>query len=325
MTLDEVRSELIKVFGENRVKRDEVIAGKVTSRIGGKVVVFVEVQNQNELIQAVTLLKDCNQKYSIIGTGSNTIVSDEGFDGIIIKNNARKFEILSMKGKIKNNKVDVDKAYLYAESGCILNQIVRYSLENGMAGLEDLLGTPGSVGGFIRKSLMTNERNIAVASLYQIRLVDKNGELRFIDPNKEPIKDPSKVLQDTDVILSVTFLLTAGDEKKLWDKATKNATEKEKIFSVGRPLGILFKDITLSAAMSAPTPGYTTSASELIRHSDGAGVVLGNVCTMEKDGNVLLATGDATTKEIVELVREIRSRVFKKFGVKLEMQLKILK
>lgn len=321
--MNNITTLLEKEFGENRIKKDEEISGKVSSRIGGKVGIYLEVQKQDELLKALHLLTHTN--FILIGTGSRVIISDEGYSGVVLKNNCRKFEILSMRGKIKNNKIDVDKAYLYAESGCLLNQAVRYSLDNGFAGIEDLLGSSGSIGGFLMSSLLTNDKNAAIDAIYQIRLIDRDGHLKFIDPAKTPLKDTSRIINDTDVILSATFLITSGDEKKLWEKATKKATEKELEFTLGRPLGFMFHDITLGAAMSTPTPGYITSAKELIEKSGASGIKIGEVMNSTRDGNLLLSTGNATTKDIIELVKEIRSRVFKKFGVKLEMQLKIIK
>lgn len=324
MTISDIYEHLAKQFGEQRVKNDEHIAPKLTSRTGGRVRIYLETQKQEELINALNILRGKEQKFIVIGTGSHTIFSDEGYNGVVIKNNCRKFEILNMRGKIKNNRIDVDKAYLYAESGCLLNQAVRYSLENGMSGLEDLLGTPGSIGGFLKRSLDKDEKNSAVNRLYQIRLIDKNGRLKFIDPSKNPLTDSSKVIDKGDTILSATFTLTPGDEKKLWEKATKVATEKEKLFTMGRPLGLIFKDITLSVAMSTPTPGNTTSASELIDKSFSSDIKIGGACVLADSGNMLLNTGNATTKDIMDLVKEIRSKVFKKFGVKLEMQIEII-
>lgn len=322
---DDTVAELEEVFGENRVRKDEEIAGKISSRIGGKVTLYLEVQKQDELVKAVKILNEQNKKYLLVGTGSNIIIDDNGYNGVVIKNNCRKFEILSMRGRIKNNKIDVDKAYLYAESGCLLNQAVRYSLENGLSGLEDLLGSPGSIGGYLKKSLSDNAKNPAINAIYQIRLIDKFGQLKFIDPTKNPVDDSSKLLSSEDIVLSATFLLSPADEKQLWDKATKIATQKEQEFTLGRPLGLIFHDISLASAMRTPTPGYLTSAKELIEKAGATGIKVGGVTNATYNGNLLLNTGTASSCDVTELVKEIQTRVFKKFGVKLEMQIKIIK
>lgn len=314
--MDNFVTALKASFGENRVKTDELLSLHSPLKVGGPAKYYVELDRSDELVKIVNMAYEQKVPFVVIGSGSKTLFSDAGYQGLVIKNNTRKFDILSRKGKIRNNKIDVDRAYVYADSGAIVNQVVRFAIEQNLSGLEDILGMAGTIGG-----MLFDRHTIKVVSpiLYQIQAVGFDGKVQQISDHDLFYADSKGIMRHGSyVVLSVIFKLFPGHSALLWEKGEraieKRAREKPKDM-LSYPA---FADISVAEAMSVPTPAYDRSAGYLLQKAGLLGKKIGDAILSEQYPNYIQNLGNASGNDMIAVLEESMSLVKKKFGVRLQ-------
>lgn len=323
--MDKNYLELQKVFG-NRLKRDELMSRHTTFKLGGPAEYYVDIEKVDDLIKAVNTARTLKIPFFILGGGSNLIISDKGVKGLVIKNNCRKFDVMSMVGKVKNRKIDVDKALVYAESGVIMNQLVRYTIDQGLSGLEYQLGLPGTVGGAIYMNSNFPRKGVYVGDcVYRARLLTKNGEVKEVDNSYFGFAYDRSILQGNgEIVLSVVFKLIPADKKILWERGEEALKYRTDTQPKGISAGCTFRNISISEAVTIPTPDRITSAGYLIDKAGLKGKKIGGAMISDKHANFILNSGDATAEDVVNLINLIKEEVHKKFGVNLHLEVKTL-
>jgi len=205
--------EFINKIGHNRFQETE------------KAKQYVEIERIDELINTVKLARAHKIPHYIIGSGSFPLIPTTQINGFLIKNNCRRFEIFSMPGKsnidASNNPVQQHKL-VYAQSGTLISQLVRFTIEEGLSGLEYQLGMPGSIGGAIYTNVRYMPKNIYINDfISSIKILNSDNQIQDVDPNyfmSHPTQDFSPA---RDIILSATLQLFAEDKKILWERANE--------------------------------------------------------------------------------------------------------
>lgn len=327
--MNKILPELEKAFG-NRVKTGEIMARHTTFKIGGPAEYYLEVDKIDDLVKSVNTARKLNIPFFILGGGSNLIVSDKGVKGLVIKNNFRRFEVMSMTGKVKKGVsgfgIDVDKAMVYAEAGVIMNQLVRYCIEQGLCGLEYQLGLPGTVGGAIyMNSNFPKKQSFVGDNVYRAKLLTKEGKVKEVERSYFNFAYDKSILQQSgEIILSVTFKLKKEDKKILWERGTQALNYRTETQPKGVSAGCTFRNISISDAMLVPTPENITSAGYLIDKSGLKGKRIGHAMISEKHANFILNMGNARSEDVISLINLIKSEVKKKFGVELHLEVKTI-
>ena len=319
--MDNVISLLQGEFGENRVRINEPMALHTAMKVGGPAAAYIEVDKTDELVKIVTLAGSEKIPFIVIGAGSKTIFSDSGYQGLVIKNNSRRFDVLSRKGKIRNSKIDVDRAYVFADSGAILNQVIRFTIEQGYQGVEEALGVSGSVGG----ALYAPDTLLVLSPvIYQIQAVSHDGEIKLVTGHDLLYADSKGAPHKGEyTVLTVVFELFPGNTAALWEKGTASV-EKRNSEKPDSPMAYrAFSDISLSEAMSIPTPKYTQSASYLLEKSGLSGKRVGDAMLSEQFPNFIINLGNASGNDMIALLETCRDAVRKKFGVRIRPMLTI--
>jgi UDP-N-acetylmuramate dehydrogenase len=211
--------QLLELIGERRIKQNESLATHSIRKVDVQAELYIEIDTIDELVKVVRSAQGLQVPVYILGGGAR-LVSDKDIQGLVIKNNCRRFDKASMKGSIRQNQVGVDEVLVYAESGVNMNQLVRFTIEEGLAGLEYQLGLPGTVGGavstnakYIPKYLLVNK------SLQSVRILHENGEIQTYNGQLPHFVYTDDVWEETkDIILSAAFKLTPGDKKVLWER-----------------------------------------------------------------------------------------------------------
>lgn len=200
------KSTLIELIGERRVKQNESLVTHTILKREMVAEMYIEVDALDDLIKIVKAAQGFQIPVYILGGGAR-IPAGGDIDGLVIKNNCRRFD--KVQGEL-----------VFAESGVIMNQLVRYTIEEGLAGLEYQLGLPGTVGGaictnakFIPNYVMVNQ------SLQSIRILHENGEIQTYNGQLPHFVYTGEGWEDTkDIILSAAFKLTPSDKKVLWER-----------------------------------------------------------------------------------------------------------
>lgn len=315
--------ELQKIFG-GRVRENEPMSAHTTFKIGGSAQFYLDVSSVEDFIKAVQTARKLFLPVFVLGGGSNVIVSDKGIKGLVIKNNCRRFEVLGMTGRVKNQKIDINKAIVYAESGVIMSQLVRFTIEEGLGGLEYQLGLPGTVGGAIFMNSNFPKKGAFVGdALKGAKIIDKEGEVREVDKEYFRFAYDKSSLQETgEIVVSATFMLSPEDKQVLWERGMEALTYRNETQPKGLSAGCTFRNISIADAITVPTPERITSAGYLIDKAGLKGKKIGNAMISDKHANFIINTGEAKADDVVGLVEMIKNEVFQKFGVHLSLEVR---
>ena len=203
-------------IGANRVKENE------------RAKLYVEVERIDDLVEIVKQARINKIPLFIVGTGSWPQIPNEQINGLLIKNNCRRFDLYAMSGKMKEGQVGIDCKLVYAESGTIINQLVRFSIEEGLSGLEYFLGMPGSVGGAIFTNARYAPQNIYVNDVVEkIRILNKEGEIVEVARDYIIGSARNDFREAEDMILSAVFRLMPFEKKVLWERGHEAAASRD--------------------------------------------------------------------------------------------------
>lgn len=215
------------ILGKGRIKHNEPLKDHTALRVGGTAEFYVEIDKMDMLIKVIQEAKKIKLPLAIFGVGSWVNFPDRGITGLVIKNNCHRFDFMSVRGKVRDKTIGVENASVYAESGANMNQLVRFTIGEGLAGLEYQLGLPGSVGGAIyTNARYTPTKSYVTDVIDEIRIVNKQGEVVSV-PGTYFVSQPTESEPYArDIILSATFRLQPQDSKILWQRGMEAAKSR---------------------------------------------------------------------------------------------------
>jgi len=340
------------------------LAPYTTFKIGGPAKFFCEVGDEDEIVEALEFAKEKNLPVFVLGGGSNVLVSDKGFEGLVVK--------------ISNFKFQISNCSIICDSGCLLSKIVNESVKNSLTGLEWAVGIPGTVGGAVRgnagafggtmadsvESVNALEISNIPASPAgrQFPISNKNPNVKIQMSNqtqssKSKIKNLNYKLQDCKfsyrdsifkqnsnlIILSVVLKLKKGDKAESERKIKEILViRKEKQPMEFPSVGSFFKnpltkdkniirqfEIDTGLKIKNETHQYTgrgvkIPAAWLIEEVGLKGKKIGGAMVSEKHANFIVNTGNATAENVVMLAAIIKTRVRNKFGIQLREEVQIV-
>ena len=301
MELDQLKL-LLNEFGEN-IKFEYNLKKKNWFNIGGKAKVFYKANNLNEL---VTFLKKLNNKEDvfILGAGSNTLITDNLFDGVVIK-----------LGKNFNNISLLGKDIIIAGGSVLDKSLSEFAMSNSFSGFEFLSCIPGTIGGGIRMNAgcFNNEFKDILLS---VQAIDKAGNLKTILSKDIKFEYRNNNLPEDLIFLSASFKAKKGDSIKINNEMNRLKIEKEK----NQPTKIM----TSGSTFKNPIFQTKKKVWELIKESVPLDTNFGDAHISKKHCNFFVNKGNATFEDMLKLINFVTENVFKKTGIKLEKEIKIL-
>lgn len=317
-----LEEEILKALSPGRVKIDEPMWQHTTFKIGGPAKLYLEAQTQEEIVSAINLCRKLNFPYFILGGGSNLLVSDKGFAGLVIKNKTNKIRILGYQGKFQKAKRQIHKFFIEAESGALINTLVRYTLDEGISGLEPFLGLPGTVGGAVYINAHYREHFLG-DRLKSAKLLSEDGQLKEVDNFYFRFSYDHSVLQQTgEILLSAVFQLAGGEKVALWQKAQTTLEWRQKNHHYDLPsAGSIFRNITKSEALRLGTPNGSQSVGFLIEAAGLGGKIIGGAQISPFHANFIVNRSGATASDVVKLLDLIKAKVKQKFGLNLKEEI----
>ena len=279
------------------IKENVSLKDYTTFKIGGTCKYLIEANNKNSLIKLIDYLKNNNLKYYILGNGSNVILDDNYFDGVIIKLN-------------KLNKISINDNFVTAECGVKLGFLNNVCLQNGLVSLSFASLIPGEVGASIKGNAGCYNKEL-LNYVYSVEVLDNNGNVKNI--LKSDIKYGYRFTDIEGLILSATFILEKGDPI-LTLKEMKENNDKRLI---SQPLdmpsvGSIFKN------------PENMSAGKLIDDLGLKGYHINDAYISEKHANFIVNKGNASFDDVIKLIDYIIFKVKEKYGVTLEVEPKIV-
>lgn len=312
-------------LGSNRVKLNEPLSKHTYFKLGGPTDLFYEARTTDELASAVQAAILYKIPYLVIGGGSNLLVTDAGFRGLVIKNRTSNIQLKGFAGGVEKGKLDLKEAIIQADSGVPANQLIRYSLDQGLAGLEQFLGLPGTVGG----AIYNNSHHLGALigdRVVEIEVLDSAGNRqKYLQKDLHFEYDYSALHKTKDIVLTASFLLVHGDKDALWTVANAAVARRSTTQPLGSASsGCMFKNIPLSDAMRLGTPATTQSVGYLIDKAGLKGLRVGGAVVSAVHANFIVNDGTATSQDVLDLTTNIKTVIKAKFGVSLELEVVVV-
>lgn len=280
---------------------NEPMKNHTSFKTGGEADVYVKADSAENIIKAVDILKEENIDYIIIGNGSNLLVSDKGFKGVVI-------EIGSLM-----NKITVEGRKIYAQAGALLSSLSAAAADNGLTGLEFASGIPGSVGGAVFMNAGAYDGEIKDV-IIGADVINKNGEIIRLSKDELELSYRSSVIEKKGyIVIGAEFELKEGSKEAIKEKMADFAARRRDKQPLNYP----------SAGSTFKRPeGYF--AGKLIEDSGLKGKTIGGAQVSEKHAGFIINTGNATSSDILELMDCCIETVYNKFGVRLEPEVRFI-
>ena len=272
-----------------------------TFRIGGPARYFIQARTKKEIIEAVKWAKENSLPFFILGGGSNLLVSDKGYNGVVIK---------ILNSKIKTSQKNI----IVADAGLPLSKTVVVSLQKRLTGLEWAAGIPGTVGGAVRGNAGAFEGEMK-DSVKTVEAFDsekmkirkfKNKECGFGYRKSVFKKNPRLI------VLSCELFLKKGDKKKIREKIQKYLDYRHQRHPKEPSAGSIFKKIGRE-----PAP-------ILISRAGLVGKKIGKARVSQKHCNFIINCGGAKAKDVVNLIKSIKKSIKKKLKKNLQEEIQFL-
>lgn len=311
--MDSLHKQL-QQFGDVSLRKQ--LAKFTTFKVGGEADRFVEVTNTDKLAQLLNFLVGEGIGYFILGGGSNTLLPDEGLRDVVIR--------------IKTNVVAVEDTTIMAEAGVLFGVLTTASVQYKLTGLEWAAGLPGTVGGAVRGNAGAMGSDVAHC-VSKIR-VWRDGEVIDVTPDECGFGYRDSIFKNSnDVVLAAWFTLAPGDSKvslaRMQDILKKRAGHYPPFPSAGSFFkNILFKDWPKNGKElpSEFVEQGRIPAGWLIEESGLKSFAVGGAMVSKEHGNFLINNKNATQADVLQVVEEVKNRVYTNFGVELEEEVQII-
>lgn len=291
--------ELCSIAGEGNVLKDEPMAIHTTFRIGGPADYFVMPREVDAVRKIVHLCREEQIPYYVVGNGSNLLVGDRGFRGVIIQ-------------IYKNmDRISVEGQEIRVQAGALLSKTAAAALEAGLAGLEFASGIPGTVGGAVRMNAGAYGGEMKQV-LKSASVLTPEGEVRTLPADEMKLGYRTSIVSKMDyIVLEAVLELTAGSKDEI--RFRMDELKEKRVSKQPLEYG--------SAGSTFKRPeGYF--AGKLIQDAGLRGFRVGNAQVSEKHCGFVINRGGATANEVAELMDEVVRRVEENSGVRLEPEVK---
>ena len=279
----------------------ERMAGHTTFRIGGCADCFVQLENETQLKGIQRYLGLAEIPYFVLGNGSNLLVSDDGFRGVVLQIGRR------MSG------ISVEGRRIIAKAGATMAQAAHAAWENGLTGLEFAAGIPGTVGGGVIMNAGAYGGEMAQV-VTRVSVVNGQGEVMELDNSTMEFGYRTSVIRHGSfTVTEVTFCLELGDREAIRARMEDLAARRREKQPLEYP--------SAGSTFKRPEGPF---AGQLIMEAGFAGYQIGGARVSEKHCGFLINAGNATARDVRALIGEIQERVKERFRVELETEVVFL-
>jgi UDP-N-acetylmuramate dehydrogenase len=295
-------SELLSEFNKN-IKLDYDLKKKNWFNIGGKTKIYYKANSLKELIKFLKKIQN-KEKIFILGGGSNILISDKKFDGVVIKL-ANNFNNISL----------LNEEIIIAGSSVTDKSLSDFAMENSLGGFEFLSCIPGTIGGGIKMNAGCFQREFKDI-LISVQAINKSGQVITIPAKEIDFKYRDSGLSDDLIFLSASFKGFKKDKSLIMNEMKFLKEKKEK----AQPTRIK----TSGSTFKNPIHQSKKKVWQLIKESVPLSKSFGEASISEKHCNFFVNKGNAKFEDMKKLIEFVSKNVFKKTGIKLETEIKIL-
>ena len=298
-------------LNSSKIEENIPLAGCTTFGVGGDADYFCVVETKEDLSSLLKWCNGSNLSFLMIGSGSNLLVSEKGFGGLAMKlgSDFKKMNYVAPSPKLWSVG---DHHMLTAGTGVSLPVLLQKAKTHSLGGLEPLVGIPGTVGGAVVTNAGTRYGKIEDV-VSKLSVMDWQGVRTLAKENLKFFYRGSNIDPQKEIVLEVEFSLFEKDENGI-EKDMKNYMEERKKCQPWnlKSAGCIFKN---------PLEG---SAAKFIEEAELKGLSKGGAEVSKVHANFIVNTGGATSNDILYLIRTIQDKVYKKFGILLEPEIRIV-
>ncbi len=293
--------QLVDISGEQNVLQNEPMKRHTTFRIGGPCDIFIKPRSIEEIRQIIEVVKENKVPYYVVGNGSNLLVSDDGYRGVII-NLFNNFSDITVEGNT-----------ITASAGALLGKIGYTALKNSLTGFEFATGIPGTLGGAVVMNAGAYGGEMKDV-LSEVTVLTKEGELLTLKA------DELELGYRTSIIAKKDYIVLEG-------KIQLKPGEPDKIKAVIDDLAFRRRD---KQPLEYPSAGSTFKrpkdnfAGKLIMDAGLRGYTSGGAMVSDKHCGFVINKGDATCEDVIKLTDHVKEEVKNQFGIELELEVKKL-
>ncbi|OGC74662.1 MAG: UDP-N-acetylenolpyruvoylglucosamine reductase [candidate division Zixibacteria bacterium RBG_16_40_9] len=281
------------------LKENEILAPYTTFRIGGPADYFYIAKTPERLMEVIMLAVELRLNYFLLAGGSNILINDKGFRGLIIRNECDQIEVLGEK--------------IVAQSGAVLQAVVDTAYENSLTGFEFATGIKGSLGGAVYGNAGAFGHAVGEILTGAV-LFASTGELKVVDREYfDFVYRGSRLKQTGEIALSVSFQLEKGNKSEIKQKMDeimelRNTKHPHEEGSAGS----FFKNIKSEDGTKV------TPAGILLEQVGAKKMRIGDAEVFYKHANIIVNLGKAQASQVLTIVRTLREKVKEKFAIQLE-------
>jgi UDP-N-acetylmuramate dehydrogenase len=296
---------LVSHFGPERVRAAVPLAPLTTFKAGGPADWFLETRSAEETVRALQLAAAARIPVVILGGGSNVLIGDGGIRGLVIRPRGAHIDSPS-EGLVR------------AEAGATVNGLVRWTINHGLAGLEQWAGTPGTIGGGIAGNAHFGGRLLGDL-VDSVRVATTNGTV--LDLRQDEMEfgyDRSRLQRTGEVLLWATFRVGRGEPAELRERARASLAHRKRTQPLDVPsAGCIFQNPSESAGRAADL----SAAGALVDRAGQKGRRIGRARVSTTHANFIVNEGGASARDIRALIDECRTAVKQQFGVELQEEI----
>jgi UDP-N-acetylenolpyruvoylglucosamine reductase len=298
---EQAAAELTKrVSPETTIRRDEPLAKRTTLRVGGPADIYVEPASEADLAAVLKFCAEQDVKFFVLGRGSNLIVRDGGFRGVVISLGAPFFSKIEIKGE-----------RLHCGAGAKLKNVAVEAKRSGLAGLEFMEGIPGTVGGALRMN--AGAMNGATFDVVEsVRMMDFAGNILGALPKELAVEYRSCATLKSHIALSAVFIGRMDSRESIEQRMLAYSKKRWTTQPAAPSAGCMFKN-------PAAYP-----AGKVIDELHLKGTRVGGAFVSAEHGNFLVNDGTATASQVLELIEKVRQHVKAERGIELHTEVEIV-
>lgn len=300
----QILENLEKIISKERIKQNEPMKNHTSFKIGGPAEFYIKITSIKELQKILEFAKKEKIKITILGNGSNVLVSDSGIKGIVIRTNLKEIKIEPKE----QNKIEIT-----VDDATPIGFLAQKLLKEEITGFEEISGIPGTIGGAILMNAGAHGKEMKDI-VTEITAIDYNGKIhKFTNEQAKFTYRNSIFSSGKYIILQAKIILEKGNAKEIKAKMDEYAQfRKEK------------QPIEYPSAGSTFKRGTDFITAKLIDDAGLKGYTIGGAKVSEKHAGFIINTGNATAQDVLDLAKYVTDKVYEKFGKKIEFEIKIV-
>lgn len=303
-------------INREKILYNEPMKKYTTFKVGGPAECLIKIDNEEDLKEILKFAKEKNIEITIIGNGSNLLVLDGGIKGIILLIRIEGIKILE-ESKVRSNKeleeYKEDKFIIEVKSGTKISILGQKLANLEIEGFEELSGIPGTIGGAVIMNAGAHGKEMKDI-VKSVKCIDYTGKvIRFTNEEMQFSYRTSKLKNNKFIIIAVTLELNKGKKEEIQEKMKKFRDYRKE-----------HQPIEYPSAGSTFKRGEDFITAKLIDEAGLKGFSIGNAEVSTKHAGFVINKGNATAKDILELIEYIKKVVYEKFGKELNLEIQVI-